>query len=223
MDHNNTSNTSNIMGNTNNVIDKIGNNQLSITNNKINNYENSVSESLISITDNKINDYEKRIACASIFTMKTYSIETTVTGISTGSNDRFLISCNPYIDTHWKLYLKKDHPNFIDFYNKLQIGKTYNFRYITSFWEQDEQTIIDILPCNIYSIRTMVKGFLNIKTELGINNYSEIVTNIINNKHRLLIHEDEMHGIIIGKTYMIYYTKEWKKNLYLVTKCELCN
>jgi hypothetical protein len=156
-----------------------------------------------------------------------HKYETTVTKITEVGRQfrRFQIYCNPDNDT-LNFELRKDHPNFINLYNKLIIGNTYTFitekeYFLGMLAYVNSGKIIDILPPETHTITTLIKGFLNVKNELSINDYSEIVPEKINDKVRMLISNDNVEKIIIGHTYKISYVKDWRSNLYRVVDYEL--
>jgi hypothetical protein len=179
------------------------------------------------LIDNNINSLNKNnsiIVTNSQTYSKSDSFEATVTNIKSIDKTKFKISTTPTNNIQ-NLYLNKDHPNFIDLYNKLKIGDTYKFIPESYAWYTDisVKSIVDIFPCETHNVTKLIKGFLNTVAELNIGNYHEIVTNNVNNSKRLMIHIDEINNMVVGEFYKIQYIKKWKDNLYLVTNYELCN
>jgi hypothetical protein len=186
----------------------------------------------IPIASNNINSLDKNDKLTTTNLSEFYSnmdsFETTIISITEYDNSRFRIECNPASPPNrsfYRFYLKKSHPNFIHIYNNIKVDQTYKIIHETySFWSDfGIENIVDILPCVTHNVTNVIKGFLNIKNELNIHNYHEIVTDDTNNKIRLLITDTDMNNIIFGEKYSISYVKEWKANLYLITKYELCN
>ncbi len=180
----------------------------------------------VPIMKNNINNLDKNDTIANENLVEIYanknSIETTITQISRQDEYKFKIHCNPNKD--YFFYLKKEHPNFITLYNSIKIGETYKIIHENDFWSNVRiRDIIHILPCKTHKTTNIIKGFLDIKKELNMNDYHEIVTDDTNNVNRLLINDSEMENIILGQSYKIHYIKAWKSNLYKITKYELCD
>jgi hypothetical protein len=146
-----------------------------------------------------------------------YEIDTTIISFHFDVNhNHFKIDCNPSFDT---MILRKDHPNFINLYNKLKPGMTYNFK--CSNWIFNLDNIIDITECQIFTVCDKVIGFVNIQNELNsLKHYDEIIleTTI---KKRLLINEIIRQNFIIGKKYKINCIKKFGDNFYSVLNFEL--
>jgi len=185
----------------------------------------TVSEQ-IPILNNNINSLDKndKINITSYSTDSVTKYETTIKKI-TESKDKtkFIIQCNPTYDNKYWLY--KNDPNFITIYNRIIVDNTYTLvcknELIWGLLPSINENIVDILLLDTHTLIAIIKGFLNIKEELQINDYHEIVTQDTNNKIRLLISNTKLNDIISGNTYKISYIKAWRGNLYKVTDCEL--
>jgi hypothetical protein len=158
-----------------------------------------------------------------------HTIETTVVAIY-DDNKKFAIKCNPQVfdcaDANSNyLYLRKSNPRFIEFYNKIQIGKTYKFTYsYKSFPFATRPKILNMEEPNTYNICGIVKGFLNIASEKkNLTTYSEVVVEDSKKNRRLLIDKTKTDHIVIGKVYTIDYVKSFGSNLYYITDCKLCS
>lgn len=142
----------------------------------------------------------------------TYNIESTIMSFSFNNNEKYYeIFCNP---SYSVMILRRDHFNFIQLYNKLKIGSTYNFT--CSNWPFTLDEIIDITNCEIYILNDKITGFLNIKNEINFfRNYEEVV--LENNiDKRFLINLNIKQNVNIDKKYTIHYTKKFGSNFYIV-------
>jgi hypothetical protein len=153
--------------------------------------------------------------------IKEYSVETTITRVDEYLNTSFKISSNPTFNNSnksWEdknyLYLKRDHPNFIDLYNKLKENETYKFTYI---YNNNVATINDISSPDENTISGVIKGFITVGTEyVGLKNYREIIFENSNNGKRILSHVDNIKNITVNSSYTIIYVKAFAKNFYRV-------
>lgn len=161
-----------------------------------------------------------------------HSIETTIFKVHEYNEKTIRIECNPrpFVDREAYydncLYLKKNHPNYINLYNKLIMGASYNF----IFKKNDgiifvgKPMIVDIIELQKYNICGIVRGFINIANEhKNIENHHEIIMDNKDNKKRLLICNKIMEHMIINKKYVIYYEKRFGGRFYHVTEVELCD
>lgn len=146
------------------------------------------------------------------------SIETTIYEITEkniDSNRFFVINCNPNTSRHFKL--STNHPNFIELYNKIQIGFTYTivFKIIPKAYYY---IIDDIKEVSTHTICGTIKGFLDISKEFKqLKDYVEVVIENNDNKRRLLTNKEDNKTLIIGKKYTIKYKKTYCTNLYAIT------
>lgn len=147
-------------------------------------------------------------------TIKT--IESTVKSVKKVKNKYEIYISPSSSDTEYPfLYLKCNHPNFINIFNKLKQKSTHKF----TFYFLD---IINIEPINQYYTCGIVLGFLDISIERSHLNGYEILIVGSNKKHRLLVDTNQMINIIIGQTYSIYYEKDFGFHFYRVIKYEPC-
>jgi len=180
----------------------------------------------VPILDNNVNTPNKNDK----ITMTSYSLdsvtkyETTITSIKESNRKgEFVIGCNP--GYHHTFLLYKNDPNFINIYNKIKVGNTYTLvcknDLIWGVFRSVDEIVVDILPPETHTLTGPIKGFLNIKDELAIYDYHEIVTDDIHNKIRLLISDKNINDIVVGHTYKISYVRGWRSNLFKVTDYEL--
>ncbi len=121
--------------------------------------------------------------------------------------------------------LKKDNPDFVNLFHKLQPGLTYKFLLEGLF----KDTIVDIVECSKCKIDIIVRGFLNLKHENNImiscinrdfNNCEEVFFENNTNK-RFMINNKDTKDIIIGSKYKFTYEKAFGSNFCLVTDYKL--
>lgn len=129
------------------------------------------------------------------------------------------ITCSPAYLGKITFYIENNQENFIDLYNKIKIGNTYTFVKQYQFMMETIVHVIDILPPRIHTITSKVKGFLNIKDELKIDDCSELVLDN-DNGVRLLIDDDRTTGILVGGIYKITYVKAYRDLLYKILTIE---
>ncbi len=146
-----------------------------------------------------------------------YSVEATIiTFIFNNSAKHFEIYYNLSLDP---MILKRTHSNFINLYNKLKIGSTYNFK--CSSWIFRYNEIIDITDCVVNTINDVIIGFLDVQNENStLNNYEEIIIQNNINK-RILINKNIKQDIIINNKYVIKYVKKFGYDFYNVTSIEI--
>lgn len=153
------------------------------------------------------------------------NIETTIYNVHEYNKKRIRIQCNPrpFInqDPHYHncLYLKKSHPNFINLYNKLIIGKSYKFIFKKNLLSS-KPIIVNILELDIYNISGIVRGLINIGNEYtNMKNYHEIIMDK-DNKCRILANIEMSSNIVINKKYLIHYKKGFGQTFYKAIKVE---
>ncbi len=148
-----------------------------------------------------------------------YSIEATIiTFIFNNNTKHFEVYYNLSLDP---MILKRTHINFINLYNKLKIGATYNFK--CSSWIFTYNEIIDIIECAINTTTDIIVGFLEVQNENStLNNYEEIIIQNNINK-RILINKNLKQDIIIGDKYVIKYVKKFGYDFYNVLSIEINN
>jgi len=146
-----------------------------------------------------------------------YNIDATIKSFNYNNNCKYYeIYCD---DLMYPMILKRTHPNFIQLYNKLKIGSTYDFK--CSDWIFTYNEIINITECQNYIIYDIIMGFLDIQNEIPtLNNYEEIITKN-NITKRLLINKNIKEDVIIGEKYVINYVKKIGDDFYNVTSLKL--
>jgi len=148
--------------------------------------------------------------------------ETTITWKKT-SEEVVYIDCSPG-DI---MIIKKDDPNYVSLYNKLEVGKTYLLHYKNPKWTSYRSIpkIIGVFNPTVRAHITKINDFLDIRSEFrDLKSHPiELVLSDNIKKTRLLITKKQKKTIVLNKEYAIKYTKAFGHDLYEVLSITVTN
>lgn len=145
-----------------------------------------------------------------------YFIETTISSFNKNAVDsNFTIRCDPSPNIWRLLTLHRDHPDFVNIYNQIEINKSYRIQFnITG----NEYCISKIDNCNRFKTTGHVTGFLNLGNEsIGLREYEEVILNENSIKHRLIQKKQDPRTVHVGKNYTITYSKFYGGDFYIIS------
>jgi hypothetical protein len=134
-----------------------------------------------------------------------------------------VVDCCPYVTPGIKIYvspgfkdydpcviLDKSHPDYVNLYNRIKVGQSYNFEVVEKGFGQHLR-LSKIHPLEIKKLVITVVGIVNLEIE-GIRGYQEIITDDQSSKIRLLTKRSD----ILPITYNIEYRKFMGNQYYEV-------
>ena len=145
-------------------------------------------------------------------------IETTIKRVQ-DKGDHYEIRTSPACE--YMLCLYKNHPKFIELYNKLHYNTTHRVTYEVDARRQKTR-LVDIEAPRTYTVHGILKDFLDIQIEnfLLEGYYQLMFEHGVMARTKILISEDAMKGMVIGNTYSVSYVKAISDDYYTVVNVQ---